>query len=62
MVTLTPDVSHTGGGVAPDVSMAEGELGLAFLWRRWVFGQELHNVWVFFVTPCTSSADDVHYA
>lgn len=42
--------------------MAEGELGLAFLGRRWIFGQELHDVWVFLVTPRTASTDDVHYA
>lgn len=57
---LKPDVSHTVSGVLLELSPAEGELGLAFLWCRRVLRQELHNVGVFLVTPRTSSADDVH--
>lgn len=59
---LTPDVSHTVGGVLPDLSAAEGELGLAFLGRGRVLRQELHDVRVFLVAPRAASADDVHDA
>lgn len=59
---LTPDVSHTVGGVLLELSTAEGELGLAFLWGRWVLGQELHDVGVFFITPRAAATDDVHDA
>lgn len=59
---LTPDVSHTVGGVLPELSPAKGELGLAFLWGRGVLGQELHDVGVFFITPRTAATDDVHDA
>ena len=61
-VALTPDVCDAVGGVLPDLVAAEGELGLALLWRGRVLGQELHDVRVVLVAPQAAFADDVHDA
>lgn len=61
---FTPDIGSavSGGGVLPDFSPTEGELGLAFLWRGRVLGEELHNVRVVLVAADAAFADDVHDA
>lgn len=58
---LTPDVSLSIGVLA-QLSPAEGKLGMAFLWRRWVFRQELYYMWVVIVASDAAFADNVHDA
>lgn len=59
---VTPDVGLAVGAVLPELGPAEGELGLAFLRRGRVLGQELHDVRVVFVAADAAFADDVHDA
>lgn len=63
-VRVTPDVSQTigGGGVLPGIGAAEGELGLAFLRRGRVVGNELHDMWVVLVAADAAFAENVHDA
>lgn len=58
---VPPDVSPAVS-VPPDLGPAKGELGMAFLRRGRVFGQELHDVRVVFVAADAAFADDMHDA
>ena len=62
-VEVTPDVGQAvGGSILPAVGAAEGELGLAFLRRGRVLGDELYDVRVVLVAADAAFADDVHDA